>query len=60
MLWGQAVVHRKHGTATGVAELTAQDIMGFDIADHPAAAMVINQSGGKTAAAETPRGGIHG
>ena len=43
MLWGQAVVHRKHRTATGVAELTAQDIVGFDVANHPTTAMEVNQ-----------------
>ena len=43
MFGGQAVIHRKHRTATGIAQLSAQHIVGFDVANHPTTAVVVNQ-----------------
>ena len=43
MLWRQAVIDRKHRTPTGLAQLAAQHIVGFNVANHPATAMKVHQ-----------------
>ena len=49
VLGRQPVVEREHGRARVVAQRAAEDVVGFDIADHAAAAMHEQNGGSRLA-----------